>query len=101
MSRATTQEAHMAYFTHTVNPIGAFVEKDTGNTFEFSHNDDPYNGFNEDFPHKIWVGGLVNDQGYRYGNVMKTRVVICVDEDEFGLPVTEKWYIKKHREYAV
>jgi hypothetical protein len=86
----------MAYWTHTKNPIGAFVEKDTGNTFEFSHNDDPYNGFNEDFPHKIWVG-----DGYRYGNVMKTRVVICVDEDEFGLPVTEKWYTKKHREYAV
>ena len=91
----------MAYWTHTKNPIGVFVEKDTGNYFEFSVNDDPYNGFNEDFPHKIWVGGLVNDQGYRYGNVMKTRVVICVDEDEFGLPVTEKWYIKKHREYAV
>ena len=86
----------MAYWTHTVKPIGAFVEKDTGNTFEFSHNDDPYNGFNEDFPHKIWVG-----DGYRYGNVMKTRVVICVDEDEYGLPVTEKWYTKKHREYAV
>ena len=86
----------MAYWTHTKNPIGAFQEKDTGNWFEFSHNDDPYNGFNEDFPHKIWVG-----DGYRYGNVMKTRVVICVDEDEFGLPVTEKWYTKKHREYAV
>jgi hypothetical protein len=84
----------MAYWTHTKNPIGAFVEKDTGNTFEFSHNDDPYNGFNEDFPHKIWVG-----DGYRYGNVMKTRVVICVDEDEYGLPVTEKWYTKSHREY--
>jgi len=84
----------MAYWTHTKNPIGAFVEKDTGNTFEFSHNDDPYNGFNENFPHKIWVG-----DGYRYGNVMKTRVVICVDEDEYGLPVTEKWYTKSHREY--
>ena len=86
----------MAYWTHTQNPVGAFQEKDTGNWFEFSHNDDPYNGFNEDFPHKIWVG-----DGYRYGNVLKTRVVICVDEDEFGLPVTEKWYTKKHREYAV
>ena len=86
----------MAYWTHTQNPVGAFQEKDTGNWFEFSHNDDPYNGFNEDFPHKIWVG-----DGYRYGNVMKTRVVICVDEDEYGLPVTEKWYTKKHREYAV
>ena len=86
----------MAYWTHTQNPVGAFQEKDTGNWFEFSANDDPYNGFNEDFPHKIWVG-----DGYRYGNVMKTRVVVCVDEDEFGLPVTEKWYTKKHREYAV
>jgi hypothetical protein len=91
----------MAYWTHTKNPIGVFVEKDTGNYFEFSVNDDPYNGFNEDFPHKIWVGGTVNDQGYRYGNVMKTRVVICVDEDEYGLPVTEKWYLKSHKEYAV
>lgn len=91
----------MAYWTHTKNPIGVFTEKDTGNYFEYSLNDDPYNGFNEDFPHKIWVGGLVNDQGYRYGNVLKTRVVICVDEDEYGLPVTEKWYIKNHQEYAV
>ena len=85
----------MAYWTHTKNPIGAFTEKSVGNVFEYSINDDPYNGFNEDFPHKIWVG-----DGYRYGNVLKTRVVICVDEDEFGLPVTEKWYIKNHREYA-
>ena len=90
----------MAYWTHTKNPIGVFTEKDTGNYFEYSLNNDPYNGFNEDFPHKIWVGGLVNEQGYRYGNVLKTRVVICVDEDEYGLPVTEKWYIKNHREYA-
>jgi hypothetical protein len=86
----------MAYWTHTVDPIGAFVEKEVGNTFEYSVNDDPYNGFNEDFPHKIWVG-----DGYRYGNVRKTVAVICVDEDEYGLPVTEKWYIKKHKEYAV
>lgn len=85
----------MAYWTHTKNPIGAFTEKSVGNVFEYSINDDPYNGFNEDFPHKIWVG-----DGYRYGNVLKTRVVICVDEDEYGLPVTEKWYIKNHREYA-
>jgi len=86
----------MAYWTHTKNPIGAFTEKEVGNVFEYSNNDDPYNGFNEDFPHKIWVG-----DGYRYGTVMKTRVVICVDEDEYGLPVTEKWMIKNHREYAV
>ena len=86
----------MAYWTHTKNPIGAFTEKEVGNVFEYSLNDDALNNVNEDFLHKIWVG-----DGYRYGTVMKTRVVICVDEDEYGLPVTEKWMIKNHREYAV
>jgi hypothetical protein len=83
----------MAYWTHTQKPIGAFQEREVGNWFEFSVNDDT-GAFCEDFPHKIWVG-----DGYRYGNVKKTVVVICVDEDEFGLPVTEKWYSKKYRAY--
>ena len=52
----------MAFWTHTVAPVGRFVEKERGNYFEYSLNDDPFN-FCEDFPHKIWVGGLVNDQG--------------------------------------
>jgi hypothetical protein len=90
----------MAYYTHTKDPVGAFQEKDTGNWFEWSINNDALNNVNEDFPHKVWVGGLVNDQGYRYAHVMKTRVVVCVDEDEFGLPVVEKWYTKKHNVYG-
>jgi hypothetical protein len=92
----------MAYYTYTKDPIGAFQEKDTGNWFEYSLNDDPLNGLNEDFPHKVWVGGegICGDRGYRYAQVMKTRVVVCVDEDEFGLPVKEKWYTKKLNEYS-
>ena len=92
----------MAYFTHTVDPIGCFDEKEYGNPFEYSVNNDPLNNVNEDFPHKVWTGGegICGDRGYRYANVMKTRVVVCVDEDEFGLPVTEKWYTKKHRVYG-
>ena len=89
----------MAYYTHTKDPIGVFVEKDVGNFFEYSHNDDPVSVC-EDFPHKIWVGGIVNDQGWRYANVKKTVAYIVTDEDEFGLPVIEKWDIKKHREYS-
>ena len=93
----------MAYYTHTKDPVGAFQEKDTGNWFEWSINNDVLNNINEDFPHKVWTGGagVCGDQGYRYAHVMKTRVVVCVDEDEFGLPVVEKWYTKKHREYEV
>ena len=85
----------MAYYTYAKDPIGAFQEKEVGNWFEYSENTDSITGFTEDFPHKIWVC-----DGYRSGHVLKTRVVICIDEDEYGLPVTQKWYTKKHREYA-
>ncbi|MDB4331198.1 hypothetical protein N9993_01485 [bacterium] len=92
----------MGYYTYTQNPVGAFQEKDTGNWFEYSVNDDALNNVNEDFPHKVWTGGggVCGDRGYRYANVMKTRVVVCVDEDEYGLPVVEKWYTKKHNVYG-
>ena len=92
----------MAYYTYTQKPVGAFQERDTGNWFEYSLNDDALNGVNEDFLHKIWVGDkqIGGQTGYRYGTVLKTRLVICVDEDEFGLPVVEKWYTKKHRVYG-
>ena len=92
----------MAYLTYTKDPIGRFVEKDFGKTFEYSDNDEPMNVM-EDFPHKVWTGGegVCGDQGYRYAHVMKTRVIVCVDEDEFGLPVKEKWYTKQHREYIL
>ena len=87
----------MAYYTHTKDPIGCFIEKDIGNHFEYSLNDERDTWC--DFPHKIWVGGLVNDQGYRYGEVKKTVAYVAVDEDEFGLPVVEKWQLKKFWRY--
>ena len=71
----------MAYWTHTKDPIGCFVEKDVGNHFEYSHNDDPFS-WCEDFPHKIWVGGVVNDQGYRYGLVKKTVAYILTNDED-------------------
>jgi len=88
----------MAYWTHTKLPQGAFVEKSAGNTFEYSTNDERADWC--DYPHKVWVGGLVNDQGYRYATVKKTVAYVVVDEDEYGEPVVEKWQIKAHREYA-
>jgi hypothetical protein len=93
----------MAFYTYTQNPIGRFVEKDTGNYFEYSLNDEPMNShLGEDFPHKVWVGGggVAGMTGWRYANVRKTVAVIVVDEDEFGLPVTEKWYLKSNKEYT-
>jgi len=92
----------MAYYTYTKDPIGSFVEKDAGNTFEYSLNDDDPLYFFMDYPHKVWVGGegVCGMRGYRYANVRKTVAVIVVDEDDKGLPVVEKWYIKRHRKYG-
>lgn len=90
----------MAYWTHTEDPIGSFVEREVGNTFEYSVNDDMDMPNYYKFPHKVWVGGLVNDQGYRYANVKKTVAYIVVDEDECGDPVLERWDIKRHRQYG-
>ena len=91
----------MAYYTYTKDPIGQFVERDTGNYFEYSVNDDPIS-LCEDFPHKVWVGGagVCGMRGYRYAIVKKTVAYVAVDEDEFGLPVLEKWNLKSNREYA-
>lgn len=92
----------MAYLTYTQNPIGSFIEKEVGNTFEFSKNNEPMNVM-EDFPHKVWVasGQIAGDSGFRYANVKKTVAYIAVDEDEFGLPVIEKWFIKGKRDYVI
>ena len=88
----------MAYYTYTKDPIGVFTEKSAGNVFEYSINDDP---IMEEWPHKVWVGGLVNDQGYRYATVKKTVAYVAVDEDEYGQPVVEKWQLKKNTKYEV
>ena len=93
----------MAYYTYTKDPIGAFVEKEAGNVFEYSINNESWaSHLGEDMPHKIWVGGgQINDSGWRFANVRKTVAAVVVDEDEFGLPVIEKWFIKNHRVYNV
>ena len=96
------KERQMAYYTYTKDPIGAFTEKSVGNVFEYSLNDEPLNNhLGEDFPHKVWVGGkdVCGMTGWRFANVIKTVATIVIDEDEFGLPVLEKWYIKNHRVY--
>jgi len=88
----------MALAPMSVEPVlGEFVEKEVGNYFHYSENPDSF-AFCEDFPHVVWVGGL--GQQYRYAEVKKTVVYICVDEDEFGLPVVEKWFIKNRKEYV-
>ena len=95
----------MAYLTYTENPIGAFIEKSAGNTFEYSWNKDELEGqaFWDygNLPHKGGVasGQIGGDSGYRYAIVKKTVAYIAVDEDDNGKPIFEKWNIKSNREY--
>lgn len=81
--------------------IGMFEEREVGNWFEFSRNDDDFD-FAAPYPHKIWVttprDGI--DSGYRYGTVKKTVAYIVTDEDDCGQPIIEKWFLKKHNIYA-
>ena len=80
----------MSYFTYAENPIGAFVEKDTWNYFEFSENPEltlappAHGGRNMEYPHRVWVGGkgVCGMTGWRYAKVGKTVVHIIVDEDD-------------------
>tara|TARA_R110002167_G_scaffold27330_3_gene93020 strand:+ start:176 stop:466 length:291 start_codon:yes stop_codon:yes gene_type:complete len=93
----------MAYFTYTEDPIGYFIEKDVGNSFEYSVNNelDAYSlSLAEKFPHKVWVGGkdVAGMSGWRYAKVKKTVAYIVVDEFEGGA-VVERWFLKKNTSY--
>lgn len=79
--------------------IGQFTERSVGKNHEYSPNTDIESGwdpkwdqFAERFPHKLWTL-----DGFRYARVLKTVAYICVDEDEYGQPVTEKWDITNHK----
>jgi hypothetical protein len=46
----------------------------------------------DEFPHKLWTL-----DGFRHARILKTVAYIIVDEDEYGLPVIEKWDITSHK----
>ena len=89
--------------------LGGFYEKEHGNWFEFSRNDDMLDLGNTwegvEYPHKIWVTNPRDgiDSGFRYGIVKKTVAYIVTDEDDYGNVVLEKWYLKQNslREYSI
>jgi len=102
------EDRTMALYSYAESPIGCFVEKDTGNCFEYSlHNEtvdiaQPQGRLWQNFPHKIWVGGkgVGGQRGWRYANVKKTVAYIIVDEDD-GDPVIERWSLKSNIKYYI
>lgn len=91
----------MANWENYPTTIGQFTERSAGKTHEYSPNTDITLGETEfwdqiasDFPHKLWTL-----DGFRYARVLKTVAYICVDEDEYGKPVTQKWDITNHKNW--
>ena len=69
-----------------------FRNKETGVIFSYENLTDRKGNWYSDFQHKIL---LSNTGEFRYGTVYKTVAHVCVDEDEYGNPVIEKWKIKQ------
>lgn len=93
----------MALQAYSEKPIGCFVEKDTGNCFEYSVNDEPCDLLAWwDYPHKIWVGGkgVAGQSGWRYANVKKTVAHILINEDDGG-PIVERWFLRSNVRYYI
>jgi hypothetical protein len=89
----------MANWEEYPNTVGHFRERSVGGYHEYSRNTDIELGesefwdqFAQDFPHKLWTL-----DGFRYARILKTVAYICVDEDEYGKPVEEKWDISSHK----
>jgi len=97
----------MAFAPLSENVIGSFVEKETGNIFQFSKNPEltlappAHGGKNVEFPYRVWVTNPIDgiDSGWRYARIGKTVAHIIVDETDRW--VIEKWNIRNMRIFDV
>ena len=79
----------MAYANGKQPVSGEFREKEFKNHFEFIDRVDEW-GTRIGATHTIYL----RDNNTRYARVLKTVAYVCVDENDFGEPVWEKWQIK-------
>jgi hypothetical protein len=71
--------------------LGEFRLPETGKWFSYTANDAGVSIWSE-YPFLVAVGP--NAEEVRYARILKTVAYVVVDEDEYGLPVEEKWQIK-------
>lgn len=79
-------------FRHNPKNIGYFVEKDHKNEFTYRLTNDAW-AIEHGLLHEMDVGFCGES---RFCNVKKTVVYVCVNEDNTGNPVVEKWNITKN-----
>lgn len=95
----------LAHTDNKLQVLGCFVEKECGNYFEYAMEEDYQEFFiagkKREFPHRVFVmDNPIFECGYRRALVKKTIAYIVVDEDDYGQPIIEKWYLKKNNEYV-
>ena len=73
--------------------IGEFQEVDHGQYFTYKATNDQW-AIDNGYKHEIDVL-----DGVRYADVKRTVAYVVVDENEVGMPVVEKWFIKRHNVY--
>ena len=75
--------------------IGQFEEKQFGHYFEYrlSEGKAPLQG-DYGLMHGLLHEVAMGDGSVRFANVKKTVAYICIDEDDTGKPIMEKWAIK-------
>ena len=72
---------------YPINDGGEFREPEFGNDFTYTMLGEDEWGYGLGYRHKVWM----SNGAYRAALVLKTRVRIVVDEDEYGNPVEETW----------
>ena len=71
--------------------IGEFRNCEFNKPFDYRICSDEW-GMRNGFAHEI----AMSDGSVRFGNVKKTVAYVCIDEDQHGKPIIEKWKIKQH-----
>jgi len=79
----------MAHGNYIDGIMGQFTVNGMGTYFEYAACTNTW-GVAHGFMHEIFMC----DGTTRCANVKKTIAQVCVDENEFGLPVIQKWAIK-------
>ncbi len=74
---------------YSAENLGEFRNLETNKWFSYTKNTTECW---KQYPFLVAVGP--NAEEVRYARILKTVVYIVVDEDEYGLPVEEKWLIK-------
>ena len=74
--------------------MGAFVEKDYGNFFEYAERRWPDDSIHPELPHVIFVHDAISGTATRLAKVLGTVAYVLTDGD-----TVEKWTIKQHKIY--